>query len=192
MKKITLLFIVPFFVCFLQACHSNKSSGADSDDDTTTEAIDTTKKVTIVVDKADIKFVTDIGAACMTEIKIGTLAKLKGTDKRVKNFGAMMVKDLTKGKGRLVALAKAKKITLPDSVTDTQEKEIAALAAKTGKDFDHAYLDKTRDDYKKALEQFENTSKYGFDPDIKNFATKNLLTLQRHLDAIDAIHGSLK
>ncbi|MGF7078990.1 DUF4142 domain-containing protein [Mucilaginibacter sp. UYCu711] len=189
MKKITLLFAAFFAAFLLQACHGNNSDG---DDDTTASVIDTTKSTNIVIGKDDALFITQVAEGCLAEIKIGLLAKQKGTDKRVKNMGAIMVKDLTKGKARLEMLAHSKNITLPTAIDSVDEKSIAELAKKSGKDFDHAYLDKTRDDYKKAMVLFQATAKNAFDPQIKQFASRNILTIQRHLDLIDAVHGSMK
>lgn len=189
MKKITLLFAAFFAALSLQACHGNNSEG---EDDTAASVVDTTKSTNIVIGKDDALFVTQVAEGCLAEIKIGLLAKQKGTDKRVKNMGAIMVKDLTKGKGRLEMLAKSKNIILPTALDSVDEKSIAELAKKTGKDFDHAYLDKTRDDYKKAMVLFQATAKNAFDPQIKQFASRNILTIQRHLDLIDAVHGSMK
>jgi putative membrane protein len=92
----------------------------------------------------------------------------------------------------LKMLANSKKIALADSVSSDDEKEIAELAQKSGDEFDHAYLNKMKNDYKRALALFQNTAKTAFDPQIKAFATHNILTIQRHLDLIDAIQGSLK
>jgi putative membrane protein len=189
MKKVTLLFVAFFAAFLLQACHGNNSDG---DDDTTALVVDTTKSTNIVIGKDDALFVTQVAEGCLAEIKIGLLAKQKGTDKRVKNMGAIMVKDLTKGKSRLEMLANSKNIKLPTTLDSIDEKSIAELAKKTGKDFDHAYLDKTRDDYKKAMVLFQATAKNAFDPQIKQFASRNILTIQRHLDLIDAVHGSMK
>lgn len=189
MKRVTLLFAALFAAFLLQACRGNNSDG---DDDTTASVVDTTKSTNIVVGKDDALFVTQVAEGCLAEIKIGLLAKQKGTDKRVKNMGAIMVKDLTKGRARLELLAKSKKITLPTAIDSVDEKSIAELAKKTGNDFDHAYLDKTREDYKKAMVLFQATAKNAFDPQIKQFAARNILTIQRHLDLIDAVHGSMK
>lgn len=188
MKKITLLFAAFFAAFLLQACHGNNSE----EDDTINYAADTTKSKNIVIGKEDALFVTEVAEGCLAEIEIGLLAKQKGTDKRVKNMGAIMVKDLTKGKGRLELLAKSKNITLPTAIDSVDEKSIAELAKKTGNDFDHAYLDKVRDDYKKAMLLFQTTAKTAYDPQIKQFASRNILTIQRHLDLIDAVHGSMK
>jgi len=191
MKKVTLLFIPIFSACLLQACHSNKNNDSDTED-TSNMAADTLKVATVPIDKEDVQFVSEIGSACLAEIKVGTLAKQQGQDKRIKNFGVMMVKDLSKGHQRLLNLAKAKKINLPDSLSTADQQEVADLAKKRGKDFDNAYLAKTKADHVKALEMFRIASKNSYDKDVKGFANHNLLTLQRHIDAIDAIKGSMK
>jgi putative membrane protein len=188
MKKLSLVFFALFAACLLHACHGDNG---EQDNDTTTSVVDTAGNTSIIVGKDDALFVTTVGAGCLAEIKIGNLAKQKGKDKRIKNFGAMMVKDLTKGHARLVLLAQSKKIALPDSLTAEDELAVNALAQKKGKEFDIAYLDKTVADYNIALKLFQNTSKHAFDPQIKAFATKNILTIQRHLDLIEAVRASI-
>ncbi len=191
MKNITLFLYTALSVCLLQACHPAKNTGA-AGDDTMNIAADTLKKAIVPIDKDDIKFITDIYAACIAEIQLGKLAKQKGQDKRIKNFGAMMVKDITRGKLRLATLAKAKKIPLVDSVTMTDQQAISSLEKRSGRDFDNAYLDKSKNDYKKAYGLFQGVAKHADDKDIKAFANKNILTIKRHLDDIDAIHDSMK
>ncbi|WP_214072959.1 DUF4142 domain-containing protein [Mucilaginibacter sp. dw_454] len=189
MNKKLLLMLALFAACTLQACHSNSSG---DDDDTTSAVTDTSKNSTIIIGKDDVQFVTNMAEACLIEIKIGNMAKQKGKDKRVKNFGAMMVKDLTKGRRKLDTLAKLKKIALPDSISAANEAPINALSQKAGKDFDLAYLDKMSNDYKNAMAQFKHAAKYAYDPQVKAFANHHLMTVQRHLDLIDAIHSTIK
>lgn len=104
----------------------------------------------------------------------------------------MMNKDLSKGKAKLIALAKAKKIALPDSINNNDEKGIIGLTQKSGKEFDSAYLNKTKADHERAVKLFQDAAKHAYDPDIKAFAAKNIATLQRHIESIDAIHDSMK
>jgi putative membrane protein len=188
MKKIMLIVFAGVTVCLLQACRGN-NSGIMGDD---TVATRDTSNAHIIVGADDARFVQEVGAGCLAEITIGKLAKQKGKDKRIKNFGAMMVKDLTKGHGRLAALAQSKKIALPDTLGKVERASIDSLSNKTGREFDQAYLSKIRNDYTKALELFKVTSKSAYDPQIKQFASKNILTIQRHLDLIDAITATVK
>ncbi|GAA4104749.1 DUF4142 domain-containing protein [Mucilaginibacter panaciglaebae] len=183
------LLLALFTAWALQACHGKDEQ---ADNDAIVANADTSKNSSIVVGKGDNQFVTDMAEACLIGIKIGNMARQKGSDKRVRNFGAMMVKDLTKGHRRLDSLARIKKIRLPDSVSWNNEVSIAQLAKKTGRDFDRAYLEKMSHDYKNALLQFQQTAKSAYDPQIKEFANHNLMTVQRHLDLIDAINSTLK
>jgi Predicted outer membrane protein len=194
MNKKLLLLLALLTACMLQACHGNsiQTNSDDEDDDTVTANVDTSKNSSIVIGNDDIRFITGMAEACLVEIKIGNMAKQRGADKRVRNFGAMMVKDLTKGRKRLDSLARIKKIALPDSISWNSEVTINQLAQKTGKDFDRAYLEKMSSDYKNAIAQFQYTAKSAYDPQIKAFANRHLMTVQRHLDLIDAIHSTLK
>lgn len=188
MKRTLLIVLALLATGLLPACSGNNSSLMGDD----TLAVSDTSNVNIIVGENDAAFVKKVASGCLAEIKIGTLGKQKGKDKRIKNFGAMMVKDLTKGHGRLAALAQSKKIVLPDTISFVDQSSIDSLSAKTGKAFDQAYLSKVRTDYQNALSLFEATSKGAFDPHIKQFAAKNILTIQRHLDLIDAMHASVR
>lgn len=189
MNKKLLLLMALIAVCSLQACHRNTDNQAD--ENTAATRKDTSKNSDIVIGGDDVKFITDMAEACLIEIKIGNIAKQKGSDKRVKNFGAMMVKDLTKGRLQLDSLARLKKIQLPDSISPNNEVPIDQLSQKKGKDFDRAYLEKMSSDYRNAIAQFQHTARYGYDPQIKAFASRHLMTVQRHLDLIDAIHSTI-
>lgn len=190
MNKKMLLILALFATCAIQACRGNSANQAG--DDTVAATNDTSKNSDIRVGGDDVQFVTNMAEACLVEIKIGNMAKQKGADKRVRNFGAMMVKDLTKGRLRLDTLAKQKNIQLPDSISWNNEVSITKLSGKAGKDFDRAYLEKMSNDYKNAIAQFEHTAKSAYDPQIKAFANRHLMTVQRHLDLIDAINSTIK
>ncbi|MFD2144133.1 DUF4142 domain-containing protein [Mucilaginibacter antarcticus] len=188
MKLTSLILSALFAACLLTACRGDSSSIMGDD----TVALRDTSNANIIVGQDDAKFVKQVAAGCLAEIEIGNLAKRRGKDKRIKNLGAMMVKDLTKGHGRLAALAQSKKIVLADTLDTIDRLTIDSLSAKSGKAFDQAYLSKIKTDYQKALALFQATSKRAFDPHIKQFAAKNILTIQRHLDLIEAMNVAVR
>jgi putative membrane protein len=55
------------------------------------------------------------------------------------------------------------------------------LAKKSGVDFDKAYMDHMVKDHKKVVKEFQKAAKSAKDPDVKNFASKNLPTIEEHL-----------
>lgn len=146
----------------------------------------------MVVEKVDADFIATVSDGVNAEIAAGKLAMEKGTDKRIKNFGRIMVKDYTKGLAKLEKLASDKRIPLPDSLTAPTAGKIADLNSKMGKDFDHAYIAYITADHKSAIDVFEKAQKNCFDKDVKAIARKGILVFKRHLEAIFAIRDSMK
>lgn len=193
MKKIILIAMVAISICFMQACNGHKDSKASADSANTAKA-DTAKKDSSAsaVDKDDAKFAVAAANGGMAEVELGELAKQKAANAKVKDFGAMMVTDHSKANDELKALAKSKNITLPTVIDRDEQKVKDNLSAKSGADFDKAYVSNMIDDHKKDIKDFEDASNNCKDADLKAFAVKTLPTLKMHLDAIQKIHDSMK
>jgi len=185
-----------------QACnHSAKTGNNDADNDNSTSdtivspteaAPDTTSpKINLVVDQEDSLFAAKAAAGNLAEIEMGNLAIKNGKSKRVKNFGLMMIKDHGKANTKLMAMAAAKKLGLPTEPGVDEQKMLADLAKKSGNDFDKAYVNMMIEDHKNDVSDFTSASTKTQDPDIKAYAKKTLPVLQKHLDAINAIHDSM-
>ncbi|GAC1311958.1 MAG: hypothetical protein NVSMB24_32550 [Mucilaginibacter sp.] len=143
-------------------------------------------------EKEDLDFATEAASGGMTEVELGKLAQQKGHNKRIRSFGAMMVMDHSKANNKLATLAAAKKITLPTRLNEADQKVIDKLSKLSGKDFDTAYVNEMIDDHKNDIKAFEAATTHCKDPDIKAFAIKTLPVLKAHLDAINAVHDSMK
>jgi len=120
------------------------------------------------------------------------LAQEKATNAKVKDFGAMMVSDHSKANDEMKALAKSKGITLPAAIDSKEQKVKDDLSAKSGADFDKAYVSNMIDDHKEDIKEFEDATKNLKDPDLKAFAVKTLPTLKMHLEAITKIKDGMK
>jgi len=192
MKKISLVVMVALAACSFQACNGNKDSKETAD--SVNAAKDTSNAVAagLAVDEGDAKFAVNAANGGMAEVALGKLAQGKATDPKVKEFADMMVMDHSKANDELMALAKSKNITLPDSVSMDEKKAMEDLSKKSGKDFDKAYVDLMVDDHKKDVKEFEDATQSLKDADVKAFATKTLPVLKTHLDHINKIHDSMK
>ena len=160
-----------------------------NDDDTT--ALKPPKPV-IIIDQPSLIFAASATSGGLAEIEMGKLAIKKGVDKRIKNFGAMMVKEHTKANAKLEAIARSKKVKLLNTITPEDQGIISELAKNNGKDFDKAYTTAMIKDHESDIKVFNDASKQLMDPEIRAYATKNVLTLKRHLDAINMIKASMK
>lgn len=173
--------LVAVCVCTLLSCTENIAE----------ESTPVGKPPLMVVEKVDADFIATANNIVNAEITAGKLAMAKGADKRIKNFGRIMVKDYTKGSAKLVKLAKLKRIPLSDSLTAEAAGRIAALNSMTGKNFDRAYIEYIKLDHKNAIRIFEDAQKNCFDKEVKSTARKGILVFKRHLEAIFSIQDSM-
>jgi putative membrane protein len=194
MKKLSYVFLISASAITFASCNSNKDAKQTADSvnktkDTTSNAMNTGG---IAVTNDDAKFATSAAVGGMAEVALGKLALEKTANAKIKEFATMMVADHGKANSELMALAKTKNITLPDSVDADHKKKMADLTAKKGTDFDKAYVDAMIDGHKSTLDLMNNEAKDGKDADLKSFAGKTAPTVQMHLDAIKKIHDSMK
>ena len=193
MKKLSLVAMMAVAALSFQACNNAAKDSKETADSVNTVKDSTTTGATgIAVDQNDAKFATDAANAGLAEVAAGKLASEKAVDAQVKEFGEMMVMDHTKANEELMAIAKTKNITLPTAPDADHQKMAADLAAKSGKDFDKAYVDAMVDGHKKVESMLEDASKNCKDADLMAFATKTLPTVKAHLAKIEAIQKSMK
>jgi len=181
MRRIKWLLAV-FTVCILLSCQEN----------TAEKKVYGAKQPLMAVEQIDADFIAIVNDIVNAEITAGKMAMAKGADKRIKNFGRIMVKDYTKGWAKLVKLADAKRIPLTDTLTKETQSKIAALNSKAGKDFDRAYIEYITADHKNAIAIFERAQKNCFDKEIKKTAGKGILVFERHLEALFSIRDSMR
>jgi len=195
MKKITYLFIVAAAAFTFQSCNHGAKDAKDSADslnktkDTTTNAMATGG---IAVNSDDAKFATTAAVGGMAEVALGKLAVTKTSNAAIKDFANMMITDHGQANAELASIASAKNITLPTEPDSAHLKKADELSKLSGKDFDKAYVDAMIDGHKKTLDLMNNEAKNGSDSTLKAFAAKVVPTVQKHLDAINKIHDSMK
>ena len=89
----------------------------------------------------DASFYKTLAQGGIAEVEAGKLAQQKGDDPKVKDFGAMMVKDHSSANEQLKALAAGKGIDLPGSSSTSQMATTAKLEVLSGGTFDKSYVE---------------------------------------------------
>jgi len=208
MKKLSLASIIAGAM-LLAACNGNSSNTTTSSDSTnvSTANTDTSNNMNMTdsnhmnmtdstnnaskVGDAEQDFAKDAAAGGMMEVELGNIAEKNAGSQAVKDFGRMMVDDHSKLNDQLKDLAAKKNVTLPTTVKDSQQKDIDKLSKETGANFDKDYVSMMIDDHKKDIAEFKKAGDKMTDPDFKDFVIKALPTLQKHLDAVEAIHKKM-
>ena len=192
MKNLRVILMIALSTWALQACTSTEKDSTETADSLNMEKDTSVAGPGIAVVEDDAKFVVDAGNGGMTEVELSKLAQQKATNAKAKEYADMMVMDHSKANDELKALAKAKNVTLPDSLNADSKKMWDDLNTKTGKDFDKAYVSTMVSEHKKTVSMFENGSKDLKDAELKAFVDKTLPVLKGHLDKITAINDGIK
>jgi putative membrane protein len=130
---------------------------------------------------ADSMFVRKAAEGGMAEVKLGQLAKEKGFNPAVKNFGDRMVRDHSKAGDQLKLIASKKGVTLRDSMNAKDKALYDRLSRLSGEAFDKAYMQAMIEDHQQDVSDFRQESQSAKDPDVRQFASTALPTLEEHL-----------
>jgi len=137
----------------------------------------------------DESFYKALAEGGTSEVELGNLAQEKSTDQKVKDFGAMMVKDHSAANEKLHALASAKNLSLPSGAGAAGMATTGKLEILTGKTFDKSYINSQIKAHTETIGLLKKEISSGQDPDAKAFAQSILPTVRAHLKAIRAIAG---
>ena len=126
----------------------------------------------------------------MLEVRLGEIAKQKGTKEDVKDFGAMMVTDHGKAGEDLKAVAAKLDVTLPSDLNAEQKAALERLSELTGAAFDKAYVDEMVKAHSKDVSAFQKASKNAKDAEVKAFAQRTLPVIIAHLNKVKTMMES--
>jgi putative membrane protein len=140
----------------------------------------------------DRHFVTTAAEDGMTEVELGKIAQQNASSAEVKQFGQRMVDDHSKANQELEGIVTKLGMTSPKSPNSKQQGDIKKFSKLTGEKFDREYAEDMVKDHEKAVSLFEKQAKSGDSPELKDFASKTLPTLQEHLKMARALTSKKK
>lgn len=159
---------------------------------TGTSTTGTTGSAATTVSKSDQDFMTKVAEGGMMEVDLGQLAAAKATSDDVKNFGNRMVADHGKANDALKQVATNKGVTLPTTASAEETKASNELSKKSGKAFDKAYMTDMVKGHEQTLAALKKAEKTVQDPDLKNWITQTIPTVEDHLKSAKQIESKLK
>jgi putative membrane protein len=161
-------------------------------------------------------FAWDAALINLKEIRLGEVAESKSQNTVVQEFGRHMVQDHSKMNGRLMKIAAAEGLQLPDTntfyvqVTASAEKpatelmeetpqqklqdaqaDVQQMSSLTGSEFDQAYADAMVKGHEKAMQKFEDASASLQDKPLKNYADKGLKSIRHHYEMAQQLQSEV-
>jgi putative membrane protein len=131
---------------------------------------------------SDESFAKDAASGGMAAVKLGQLAQRKGASSSVKEFGKHMEMDHSKAGEQLQAVSSKNHISLPSEMSRSDQETYERLSKLSGPEFDKAYSEDMLTDHQKDVAAFKKEASSGKNPDIKQFASDTLPTLEHHLE----------
>lgn len=198
MKTITFKLLLMAIPLIMMACGGQSNRSGNTSDNDTTMVRDTANKTATLVNDNDASsnkdedFIQDAVSGGLMEVELGRYAQQNAQNPRVRNFGAMMVRDHSKANEELKALLTQKNITVPATMDDKHHDKMTDIQKKTGADFDKDYISEMVDDHDKDVDRFKKFAENGTDPELKSFAAKTLPILLMHQDSAKKIKDYLK
>jgi putative membrane protein len=144
-----------------------------------------------MMSKADRTFAMKAAQGGMAEVQLGKLAVDRASSQKVKDFGQKMVDDHSKASDQLKSIAAKENLTLPTSLSTKDQALKDRLSNLSGPAFDKAYMNSMVKDHETDIAEFQKEANSGSNPDLKNFASQTLPTLQQHLDLAKSTASSV-
>jgi putative membrane protein len=161
----------------LVACGVQEVFTKDESEDMNDENFDKRK------DERDAQFLVNAAEIYMEEIGLARLAQEKGTTSPIKELGRTMEQDHQKSLDELTTLAKRKKMTIPNTITDQGDDSYRLLNEKIGDDFNETYANLMVKKHEDAISIFEKAANKSRDKQIKEWANSMLVVLRRDMSA---------
>lgn len=161
-----------------------KSTAVDEEEDSVIAAKEKNEKASI--DESVSDFLTEAADSRMMGIAQGELAAERGTTEQIRKYGELMVRDQRRLLEGIRDVAKSKNVALPKTISYEKEHALASLREKNGADFDKKFVQMIIIDHRRDVRKFRNAISIT-DPDVAGFASRNLLTIEAHLEQAKAI-----
>lgn len=188
MKQRFLLLAMAASVISIIACNSGNTSNKEDSVDSARASNDSAPSTNTNASN----FMTKAASGGMLEVQLGQMAQQKGVNQRVKDFGLMMIRDHSKNNEEMKQIAQQKGLTLPQTLSDDNQKMVDKLSKEQGNDFDKAYVDMMEKDHKEDIDEYNKAVNNIGDPMIKAYAKNTIPALQMHLDSVQALKKSMK
>lgn len=136
---------------------------------------------------ADRHFIDNAAQGGMAEVELGQLAEQNGQSQEVKDFGKRMVNDHSKANDKLKQVAEKEDVTLPTTLDAKDQATKERLEKLHGAAFDKAYMHDMVMDHKADIAEFKHEEAAAHSPDLKNWVSTTLPTLESHLQEAEKV-----
>lgn len=136
------------------------------------------------------EFASMAASSDMLELRSSEAALQKAQSAEVKEFAQMMINDHTKASQELKTAASTDGATVPAEMLPKHAEKVQAVSAKSGAEFDAAYMEAQVAAHEEALKLMQTYAEGG-EGATKAHAAKTAPVIEMHLEHAKKLEGSL-
>jgi putative membrane protein len=175
--------------CAIGRCSSDKAATPDTSQ--SSQPSNSSATAANAPSNADQQFINNAAQGNRAEVELGRMMESKATNRNVKQFAQMMVKDHTDALNQLQQLAQAKNITLPSGLPSDAQDLKQKLSSDHGAQTDKDYVSGMVEDHQKDVKEFQDAAQNAHDPDVKQWASNLVPKLQEHLQKAQTLDSTV-
>jgi putative membrane protein len=130
--------------------------------------------------RADGKFIADVTADNLLEVRLGEMAQSKAQSSSVREFGQRMVSDHSRMQNEWTALLSKHGISHTPSLDSDDEQKVKQLQSLSGNEFDRAYMTLMIQGHQDAVTRFQNQGRAARSTEVRQLAESELPVLEQH------------
>ena len=146
--------------------------------ETSTDTGDRTKAV---LNDAEKNFLKKAEEVDIRQRNLGRVMLEKSQNKDVKDYAQMLVDDHSKNLRDVVDLMNQKGMAQPKDLPEVKHEAVDKLNAMSGPELDREFVKMMLDDHEKDVSEFRNEANTLQDKDVKDYATRTVPVLEKHL-----------
>lgn len=151
-----------------------------------------TSQSTQKLTKSDKKFIDRAVTNSMAEVELGRLAQEKATNPAVRQYAEQMVRDHSQASQELKDMAQSKGVQPPSTLDKKDQSTIRSLRDLSGAEFDKRYVRATIEHHRNDVTAMNKEAKRAKDPDLKNWISETLPTVENNLRTAQNITSQLE
>jgi putative membrane protein len=123
-----------------------------------------------------------------SEVTLGRMIQNRGASNQVRQFGAMLVSDHSKGLAQAQEIASRMRLHIPATLTPEASREQMVLRRLSGRAFDREVRRYMIDDHRKDIAEFREQARSA-DRATAGYAAATVPVMQRHLAIAQSLRG---
>jgi putative membrane protein len=192
MKRKNLMMVALAGAFAIQSCQnntSNSNAGLDKSNDSTLDNLHNNTALHNESDEDDDSnlFLKQAAIGGLMEVQAGNIAIQNAASADVKALAQMIVKDHEAANKELQTFANERNVVLPTELPADKQEHMNSLKKLNGKAFDDHYLKMMREDHKKDIDLFRETSNSSRSKQVRDFAAKILPVLEKHAREVEKV-----